>query len=66
MGTGDEMIDKCLTGYVLKNGKVRKQRKSEYDETFKDMSKDEIREWIEHADIHRQIKARLRRRYLNR
>lgn len=65
IGTGDEMIDNCLTGYVLKNGKVRKQRKSEYDETFMNMSKDEIREWIEHADIHRQTKARLRMRYLD-
>lgn len=67
MGTGDEMIDNCLTGYVLKNGKVQKkhkQHKSDYDETFKGMTKEEIREWIDNADIHRQTKKRLKERYL--
>ena len=67
MGTGDEMIDNCLTGYVLKNGKVlkkHKQRKSPYDEIFKGMTKEEISVWIDNADIHRQTKKRLKERYL--
>ena len=64
------MIDKCLTGYVLRNGKVlkkhdkHKQRPSPYDKTFKGMSKEEISAWIDNADIHRQTKKRLKERYL--
>lgn len=67
MGTGDEMIDDALTGYVLKNGKVlrkHKQRKSPYDEIFKGMTKEEISAWIDNADIYRQTKKRLKERYL--
>lgn len=41
----------------------RKIHKSRYDEIFKDMSKEEISAWIDNADIHRQMKKKLRRRY---
>jgi len=44
--------------------KHHKQHRSDYDEMFRDMTKEEIREWIDNADIHRQTKKRLRNRYL--
>jgi hypothetical protein len=53
-----------MTGYQLKNGKVRKQRQSRYDEMFKDKTKDEISKWIESSDLHRQMKKKLREKYL--
>jgi len=65
MGTGDEMIDKCLIGYVLKNGKVRKSSKARerYAEMFKDKTPDEIRELISKMDISRARKSQLRREW---
>ena len=65
MGTGDEMIDNSLTGYVLKNGKVRKSSKARnrYAEMFKDKTPEEIREIISQMDISRARKSQLRREW---
>lgn len=59
------MIDKCLTGYVLKNGKVRKSSKARerYAEMFKDKTPEEIREIISKMDISRARKSQLRKEW---
>ena len=44
--------------------KQHKQHKSKYAEIFKDMSKEEIAQWIKTSDIHDQTKSRLRKKYL--
>lgn len=65
IGTGDEMIDNGLIGYVLKNGKVRKSSKARdrYTEMFKDKTPEEIREIISQMDISRARKSQLRREW---
>lgn len=65
IGTGDEMIDNGLIGYVLKNGKVRKSSKARdrYAEMFKDKTPEEIREIISKMDISRARKSQLRREW---
>lgn len=66
MGTGDEMIDNCLTGYVLKNGKVQKKHKkheSKWTRLFNGKSKEEIEKMI--AEIpSKQTRYSLRERFL--
>ena len=37
---------------------------SKYDDIFKDMSKEEIEKWIAESDLHRQMKKKLRIKYL--
>lgn len=67
MELGDEGIYGQMTGYQLKNGKVRKQHKehkSKYDELFNGKTKAEIEVWIESSDLHRQTKKRLREKFL--
>lgn len=46
------------------DGKVRKQRASKYDELFKDMTKEQIAQYIDKSDLHRQMKKKLRQKYL--
>lgn len=50
--------------FGMLEGKVRKQRSSKYDEIFKDMSKEEIAQYIDNSDLHRQMKKKLRLKYL--
>lgn len=67
MELGNEGIYEQMTGYQLKNGKVRKEHKehkSKYDDLFKGKTKEEIEAWIESSDLHRQTKKRLREKFL--
>lgn len=64
MELGNDEIYGKMTGYQLKNGKMRKERKSKYDEIFKDMDKNQIAEWIKNSDLHRQMKKKLKGKYL--
>ena len=67
MELGDEEIYGQMTGYLLKNGKVRKEHKehkSKYDDMFNGKTKEEIAVWIESSDLHRQTKKRLREKFL--
>jgi hypothetical protein len=63
MELGNEEIYGKMTGYQLKNGKVRKQRQSRYDELFKGKTKEEIRSIIDEQDISRIMKYRLRKKF---
>jgi hypothetical protein len=49
----DEKIDK-RTG----------RKSSKYDDIFKGMDKNQIAEWISNSDLHRQMKKKLRTKYL--
>lgn len=64
MELGNEGVYGQMTGYQLKDGKVRKQHKSKWDEEFKGKTKEEIAVWIESSDLHRQTKKRLREKFL--
>ena len=64
MDLGNPEIYGQMTGYQLKNGKVRKQRQSHYDEIFKGMNKEQIADWIANSDLHRQMKKKLKGKYL--
>ena len=44
--------------------KIDRRAGSKYDDLFKDMTKEEISKWIAESDLHRQMKKKLRRRYL--
>ena len=41
-------------------GKVKKGRKSKYDDLFKDMTKEQIADYIKNSDLHPNMKTRLR------
>lgn len=45
-------------------GKVKKGRKSKYDDLFKDMTKEQIADYIKNSDLHRQMKKKLKEKYL--
>ena len=45
-------------------GKVKKGRKSKYDELFKDMTKEQIADYIKKSDLHPNMKTRLRGLYI--
>lgn len=50
--------------FGILEGKVRKHRTSKYDEMFKDMTKEQIDDYIANSDLHRQMKKKLREKYL--
>ena len=50
--------------FGILEGKVRKQRASKYDKMFKDMTKEQIADYIAKSDLHRQMKKKLREKYL--
>lgn len=43
----------------------RKRKQSKYAELFKDMDEDEIADYIDKSDLHRQMKKKLREKYLS-
>lgn len=50
--------------FGILEGKVRKRRASKYDKMFKDMTKEQIADYIAKSDLHRQMKKKLREKYL--
>ena len=64
MELGNEGIYGQMTGYQLKNGKVRKEHKSKYDELFKSKSRNEISNIIDSMNISRGRKSQLRKEWL--
>ena len=50
--------------YGSLDGKVKKGRKSKYDELFKDMTKEQIADYIKNSDLHPNMKTRLRGLYI--
>lgn len=64
MDLGNEEVYGQMNGYQLKNGKVRKQRKSHYDELFKGKNKEEISSIIDNMNISRGRKSQLRKDWL--
>lgn len=48
----------------FKSEKIRKGRTSKYDELFKDMTKEQIADYIKKSDLHPNMKTRLRGLYI--
>ena len=70
-----EFTDKLLTSWFYQyraewnklneeNHIGRKSKKSKYAELFKDMTKEEIEFWIDDSDLHRQMKKKLKEKFL--